>query len=38
MSDTDSEKLLNVIDKWKRLSRQIVDVLLVHLQLNTFPS
>ena len=25
-------------DKWKRLSRQIVDVLLVHLQSNTFPS
>jgi hypothetical protein len=38
MSDTDIEKLLNEIDKWKRPSRQIVDVLLVHSQLNTFPS
>jgi hypothetical protein len=36
MSDTDVEKLLNEIDKWKRRSRQIIDVLLVHLQLNTF--
>ncbi len=32
------DSVRNESDKWKRLSRQIVDVLLVHLQSNVFIS